>query len=180
MAPFIILMSPKGKKWCTTAIVIVALGISALLNQVVYPAAGVISLEDKVDTYCIMFQQTAKYVQEHSGDVTPKEREVLDKVFDYEELQKAYEPHLADWVKNCLRKQEGSTDDPTLPDNTRRQEHGERNPGRSSACRHPATDRHPDRLSGRVPAGRRAAYFVLLPNPTASCRILPPDTRSSE
>ena len=87
-------MSPKGKKWCTTAIVIVALGISALLNQVVYPAAGVISLEDKVDTYCIMFQQTAKYVQEHSGDVTPKEREVLDKLFDYEELQKAYEPHL--------------------------------------------------------------------------------------
>ena len=82
MAPFIILMSPKGKKWCTTAIVIVALGISALLNQVVYPAAGVISLEDKVDTYCIMFQQTAKYVQEHSGDVTPEEREVLDKLFD--------------------------------------------------------------------------------------------------
>ncbi len=113
MAPFIILMSPKGKKWCTTAIVIVALGISTLLNQVVYPAAGVISLEDKVDTYCIMFQQTAKYVQEHSGDVTPEEREVLDKLFDYEELRKAYEPHLADWVKNCLRKQEGSTDDPT-------------------------------------------------------------------
>ena len=113
MAPFLIGLSSKGKRWYTTAVVIVALGISTLLNQIVYPAAGVINLEDKVDTYCIMFQQTGKYVQEHADDVTPEERKVLDELFDYAELQKSYEPHLADWVKNCLRKQEGSEEDPT-------------------------------------------------------------------
>lgn len=112
MLPVAIICSSKRKKWYMTATLAVAFICSAFLNQIVYPAAGVINLEEKVDTYCIMFQQTAKYVQEHPDDVTEEEKKILNTVFDYEELQQAYEPHLADWVKNCLRKQEGSTDDP--------------------------------------------------------------------
>ena len=34
-------------------------------------------------------------------------------LFDYDELPNVYEPHLADWVKNCLREQEGSATNPT-------------------------------------------------------------------
>ena len=34
-------------------------------------------------------------------------------MFDYDELPNVYEPHLADWVKNCLREQEGSATNPT-------------------------------------------------------------------
>lgn len=84
-----------------------------VLENCIYPAFGVINLEDKVDKYCILFQQTAKYSIEHPNDVTDEEREVLNKLFDYDELPKVYNPYLADWVKNCLRVQEGAEEDPT-------------------------------------------------------------------
>lgn len=99
--------------------IVIAIGlVSSLLligvvENCVYPAFGVTLLEDKVDKYCILFQQTAKYSIEYPGDVTEDEREVLNQLFDYDELAKVYNPHLADWVKNCLRVQEGSNEDPT-------------------------------------------------------------------
>lgn len=111
--PFVLFALPNKKKVLLGGATIAMLGITILLNSVVYPALGVISLESKVDTYCILFQQTAKYATEHPDDVTDEEREILDAVFDYDELPHVYEPHLADWVKNCLREQEGSVTNPT-------------------------------------------------------------------
>lgn len=111
--PFVFFVIPNKKKLLLAIALVAMLGITALLNNCLYPALGVISLEDKVDTYCILFQQTAKYAKEHPDDVTEEERAVLDKVFDYDELPNVYEPHLADWVKNCLREQEGSETNPT-------------------------------------------------------------------
>ena len=111
--PFVFFTVSNKKKLVFGVVVVAILGVTALLNSVVYPALGVISLESKVDTYCILFQQTAKYAIEHPDDVTDEERAVLDTLFDYDELPKVYEPHLADWVKNCLREQEGSLTNPT-------------------------------------------------------------------
>ena len=111
--PFVFLVMSNKKKVFMGGAIVVMLGITMLLNNVVYPAMGVISLESKVDTYCILFQQTAKYAIEHPEDVTDEERAVLDTLFDYDELPNVYEPHLADWVKNCLREQEGSATNPT-------------------------------------------------------------------
>lgn len=111
--PFVFFVIPNKRKICMAVAVVIMLGITALFDNCVYPALGVISLEDKVDTYCILFQQTAKYAKEHSEDVTDEERAVLDALFDYDELPSNYEPHLADWVKNCLREQEGSETNPT-------------------------------------------------------------------
>lgn len=103
----------KDKKKIIVSGMIIALLCIGILENIVYPTFGVINLEDKVDKYCLLFQQTAKYSIEHSDDITEEEREVLDQLFDYEELAKVYNPHLADWVKNCLRIQEGSAEDPT-------------------------------------------------------------------
>lgn len=111
--PFVFFVIPNKKKLCFAIAVVLMIGITALLDNCLYPALGVISLESKVDTYCIMFQQTAKYAKEHPDDVTAEERAVLDTLFDYNELPNVYEPHLADWVKNCLREQEGSETNPT-------------------------------------------------------------------
>ncbi len=111
--PFLLLLM-RGKKLLVLAgMTVISFTAVFLLNQVVYPAAGVVNLEEKVDTYCIMYQQTAKYAQKHQDDVTKQEREVLDTLFDYDELAVVYNPRLADWVKNCLRVQEGSAEDPT-------------------------------------------------------------------
>ncbi len=105
----------KGKRQrlyllAAAAAVIIA---NTALNSGLYPALGVISLEAKEDTYCIMFQQTAKYGQDYPDDVTDEERELLDTIFDYDELVEAYNPRLADWVKNTLRLSEANSQDHT-------------------------------------------------------------------
>ena len=113
VTPFLLLAIPGKKKVNYGVITVIALVITFALNNVLYPSLGVVQLEDKVDTYCILYQQTAKYAKEHPEDVTEEEREVLDTLFVYDDLGAAYEPRLADWVKNCLRIQEGSEEDPT-------------------------------------------------------------------
>lgn len=84
-----------------------------LVNNILYPSLGVIKLAEKEDTYCIMFQQTAKYGQDYPEDVTAEEREFLNKMFDYDELVEVYNPRLADWVKNCLKICEATSKDGT-------------------------------------------------------------------
>lgn len=84
-----------------------------LLNNVLYPSLGVVNLEEKEDTYCIMFQQTAKYGQDYPEDVTEEERAFLNTMFDYDELVEVYNPQLADWVKNCLKICEANSADGT-------------------------------------------------------------------
>lgn len=52
----------------------------------------------------IPFQQTARYVREHEEDVTEYEKNVIDKVLDYETLSERYVPDYADNVKNKYNK----------------------------------------------------------------------------
>lgn len=87
--------------------------INTILNNGLYPALGVIRLETKEDTYCILFQQTAKYGQDYPEDVTDEERVLLNTIFDYDEMVKVYNPQLADWVKNCLKLSEHHSADHT-------------------------------------------------------------------
>lgn len=110
---FMLFVIQKQKKVWFTFFCVISIGIVMLLEKVIYPAAGVITLEAKVDTYCIMYQQTAAYYAKHPDDVTQEEYEVLNTLFDYEKAANEYNPRLADWVKNCMRVQEGSPDDPT-------------------------------------------------------------------
>lgn len=109
--PFV-LWSAKRKMHLLIGIGIMLL-INTILNSGLYPAIGVINLETKEDTYCILFQQTAKYGQDYPEDVTGEEREVLNTIFDYDEMVKVYNPQLADWVKNCLKLSEHYSKDHT-------------------------------------------------------------------
>lgn len=111
--PFLIIILKKKRKLIMTGGLVASLICIWILENCVYPSFGVINLEDKVDKYCIMFQQTAKYSIEHPDDVTEEERKILNQLFDYDELAEVYNPYLADWVKNCLRVQEGVEEDPT-------------------------------------------------------------------
>ena len=103
----------KKKRGFTALISCVILLANAAVNLWLYPALGVINLEVKEDTYCIMFQQTAKYGQDYPEDVTDEEREILDKIFDYDEMVRVYNPRLADWVKNCMKLSEANSPDHT-------------------------------------------------------------------
>ena len=103
----------KGKRALLLAGACVMLLANIALNNMLYPALGVTRLDTKEDTYCIMFQQTAKYGQDYPGDVTDEERELLNTIFDYDEMVKVYNPQLADWVKNCLKLSEYHSADHT-------------------------------------------------------------------
>ena len=100
--PFAICFA-KGKRTFLIVGTCLMLLVNTFLNNVFYPALGVISLDTKEDTYCILFQQTAKYGQDYPEDVTDEERALLDTIFDYDEMVEVYNPQLADWVKNCLK-----------------------------------------------------------------------------
>lgn len=108
----LLVIQRKWKIWLGLCIACTAVLI-ILLEHVVYPSMGVITLEEKTDKYCIMFQQTARYSIDYPNDVTEEERVVLNELFDYDQLAIDYNPKLADWVKNCLRIQEGVAEDPS-------------------------------------------------------------------
>ncbi len=59
--------------------------------------AGPVSMKESLS---IPFQQTARYLRDYGGDVTPQEREAISAVLDYDALAKAYNPELSDPVKN--------------------------------------------------------------------------------
>ena len=52
----------------------------------------------------IPFQQTARYVKEHSIEVTSEEEKAIDKILTYDTLADRYNPELADPVKNSYNK----------------------------------------------------------------------------
>ncbi len=107
-----VIMQGKRKGYCLGAAAAIFAAVY-LLDNALYPAIGVVNLEVKEDTYCILFQQTAKYGQDHPDDVTEEERAFLNRMFDYDELVEAYNPQLADWVKNCLKICEATSADGT-------------------------------------------------------------------
>lgn len=47
----------------------------------------------------IPFQQTARVVRDFSGDITPKEKEVISRVLNYDAIGERYHPRLSDNVK---------------------------------------------------------------------------------
>ena len=67
------------------------------VTEGLYPALGVQKISP-VEGLSISFQQTGRYVCEHGGEVTEREREVLDAVFGYENLSH-YDPVISDPIK---------------------------------------------------------------------------------
>lgn len=107
-----IIINRKKKAAFAFASAIMLIAVFAV-NNLLYPALGVTKIKVKEDTYCIMFQQTAKYGRDYPEDVTDEERQFLNTMFDYDELVEVYNPRLADWVKNCLKICEATSADHT-------------------------------------------------------------------
>lgn len=82
---------------------VVALGAACLLyfgyEKALLPALD-IPPGSVAEALSVPFQQTARYVRDHPGDVTEKEREIIGAVLDYERLESGvYNPDLSDPVK---------------------------------------------------------------------------------
>ena len=97
----------KGFRKKAAAFLGIGAAAAVLLNQVLIPAMGVTpgSIREMLS---VPFQQTARYVRDAGEDVTPEEREVIDRVLDYDSLAENYDPGISDNVKATYH---GTTED---------------------------------------------------------------------
>lgn len=73
-----------------------------LFSHVLLPALGVRD-ETASGLYSVCFQQSARVLRDHAGEVTPEEYAEIDRVLDAENLAELYEPWISDPVKYTFR-----------------------------------------------------------------------------
>ena len=74
-----------------------------MYNGLLLPALGVIPGETR-EMLSVPFQQTARFVSEYGGEVTEEERAIIDRMLDYDSLQRIYTPELSDPIKNTYHR----------------------------------------------------------------------------
>ena len=92
----------KSRKLIAPAL-LVAIAAVCFVNQVVLPYYK-ITPGSKREMLSIPFQQTARYVATCPEEVTEEEKEVIDRVLDYDTLAERYVPTKSDSVKNGWNK----------------------------------------------------------------------------
>lgn len=102
--PLLLFMRKKLKyklKILTIFIFIIVFNFS--YNSMILPYFKITptSIREKLS---IPFQQTARYVKEHNEDITKEEKEIIDKILEYDTLADRYKPEIADPVKNKYNK----------------------------------------------------------------------------
>ena len=102
--PFLLFLK-KGRKLRLKflCMVIIIFGFNYSYNSIILPYFKITptSVREKLS---IPFQQTARYVKEHSNEVTSSEKDAIDKILGYDTLASRYNPELADPVKNEYNK----------------------------------------------------------------------------
>ena len=79
-----------------------AVACALLFSHVLLPALGVRD-ETASGLYSVCFQQSARVLRDHAGEVTPEEYAEIDRVLDAENLAELYEPWISDPVKYTFR-----------------------------------------------------------------------------
>lgn len=102
--PFLFLLKRKKEyKIKILVLFILTLTFNTTYNNVILPGLKITqtSVREKLS---IPFQQTARYVKEHSKEIKEDEKEIIDKILGYETLASRYNAELADPVKNEYNK----------------------------------------------------------------------------
>lgn len=90
-----------------TAILVLAVQIG--LSGVVYPALGVAPGSVR-EALSIPFQQTARYVRDHAGDIPEEDLEAIDAVLDADAIGELYRSHKSDPVKATFKEDATAAD----------------------------------------------------------------------
>lgn len=90
-----------------TAILVLAVQIG--LSGVVYPALGVAPGSVR-EALSIPFQQTARYVRDHAGDIPEGDLEAVDAVLDADAIGDLYRSHKSDPVKATFKEDATAAD----------------------------------------------------------------------
>lgn len=79
-----------------------AVVLALLFHNALVPALGIID-DSGSGIYSVAFQQTARIVRDHKGELTPEEVAEIDRILDYEQIGSMYEPWISDPVKDTFR-----------------------------------------------------------------------------
>ena len=100
--PFVAIIDKLNRKQILissiTVLIIYQLIISVILPLFKIPNSGIREM------LSVPFQQTARYVKEHGEEVTEEEKQIIDKILDYDTLAERYDPLLSDPVKRDYNK----------------------------------------------------------------------------
>ena len=100
--PFVAIIDKLNRKQILissiTVLIIYQLIISVILPLFRIPNSGIREM------LSVPFQQTARYVKEHGDEVTEEEKQIIDKILDYDTLAERYDPLLSDPVKRDYNK----------------------------------------------------------------------------
>lgn len=106
--PFLCIIDKVNRKKLIVVCMLILL-INKCFLSVVLPALK-IPTKNTREMLSIPFQQTARYVREHSDEITEEEKNIIDKVLIYDTLGKRYNPVHADSVKNEYNKESTGED----------------------------------------------------------------------
>lgn len=96
--PFLFFMVQKRTKLYIAASVVMVSIAMLLMSKVVYPALGVVP-SFKYDTFCVCYQQTARFLTAHEDELPQEEREFLEQAMDIDAVIEFYTPYTADQTK---------------------------------------------------------------------------------
>lgn len=102
--PFLLFLR-KGKNFRLRILLIIVIifGFNYSYNNIILPYFKITPTSIR-ESLSIPFQQTARYVKEHSDEMTTKEKNAIDKILGYSTLASRYKPELSDPVKNEYNK----------------------------------------------------------------------------
>ncbi len=96
--PFLLIWL-KGKRRAILAILVAIIMCYVGYNKVLLPAFRISNTSIR-EILSIPFQQTARYAKEYPDDFTDEDKEVIDKILNFDTLADRYDPRLSDPVKN--------------------------------------------------------------------------------
>lgn len=92
----------KSVRKTAGALIGIVIMFNLLVFKILFPALNY-SPGSTREMLSVPFQQTARYVHYYGDEVTGQERNIIDKVLDYNSLAEKYNPHNSDPVKNTYR-----------------------------------------------------------------------------
>lgn len=96
--PFLFFMVKKRTKLYIAGSAVMVIAAMILMSKAVYPALGVVP-SFKYDTFCVCYQQTARFLIAHEDELPQEEREFLEQAMDIDAVMEFYTPYTADQTK---------------------------------------------------------------------------------
>lgn len=104
----LLVLERRNRKKILVCGAVIMLAVAALFS-VIMPALK-ITPSSRREALSLPFQQTARYIRDYGNEVTPGERDAIEKVLRYDVLAEKYVPENGDYVKETFHEEASSAD----------------------------------------------------------------------